>query len=180
LGRLLLSFPKGLDLQLAVEAGTQLIVAQEVTQAPNDSNQLSPMVEQVIASTGIVPREVSADSGYFGEEDIKAIERLGSEAFVATERQSHGAPVQPARGRKPSGLSFKERMARKLRTARGRRAYARRKVTVEPTFGQIKNGTTRRFSLRGLTKAKGEFSLICAVHNLVKLFRLTGIQGMAA
>jgi len=63
-------------------------------------------------------------------------------------------------------------MARKLRTLRGRKAYARRKVTVEPVFGQIKNRTLRRFSLRGLVKVSGEFSLVCAVHNLMKLFSL--------
>jgi hypothetical protein len=134
------------------------------------------MVEQVVANTGVVPAEVSADAGYFDEEDIKAVELLGAETFVATKRQGHGEPLPPPRGRTPSTLSFKERMARKLRTLRGRSAYARRKVTVEPTIGQIKNRTTRRFSLRGVKKTRGEFSLVCAVHNLVKLFRLTGAQ----
>jgi transposase len=166
------TFLQAYNAQLAVEAGTQLIVAEAVIQSTNDANQLSPMVEQVVANTGLAPDEVSADSGYFDEEDIKAVERLGTEAFVATDRQAHGAPPPPARGRIPSALNFKERMARKLRTKRGRAAYARRKVTAEPTIGQIKNRTTRRFSLRGLTKVRGEFSLICAVQNLVKLFTL--------
>jgi transposase len=174
------TFLQAFNAQLAVEAGTQLIVAEQVIQATNDANQLSPMVEQVISNTGAVPREVSADSGYFDEEDIKTVERLGAEAFVATQRQAHGAPPPPARGRTPSALNFKERMARKLRTIRGRTAYARRKVTVEPTIGQIKNRTTRRFSLRGLARVSGEFSLLCAVHNLVKLFTLTAGQLAAA
>jgi hypothetical protein len=68
-------------------------------------------------------------------------------------------------------LSFKERMKRKLLTKRGRATYARRKVTVEPVIGQVKNGTLPRFSLRGLPKVRGEFSLACAVHNLKKLWR---------
>jgi transposase len=166
------TFLQAFNAQLAVDAGSQIIVAEAVTQATNDANQLSPMVEQVVANTGIVPRQVSADSGYFCEKDIQAMERGGSEAFVATDRPKHGAPPAPPRGRTPEGLTFKERMQRKLLTVRGRRAYARRKVTVEPTFGQIKNRTTRRFSMRGLFKASGEFSLVCAVHNLVKLFTL--------
>ena len=168
------TFLQAFNAQLAVEAGSQLIVAEQVIQATNDANQLSPMVEQVVDNTGIVPRQVSADSGYFDEEDIAKVEAAGIEAFVAADRQRHGAPLPPPRGRTPNALTSKQRMARKLRTERGRRAYARRKVTVEPTFGQIKNRTLRRLSMRGLVKAGGEFSLVCAVHNLVKLFTLSG------
>lgn len=172
-------FLQAFNAQLAVEAGSQLIVAEAVTQATNDANQLSPMVEQVVANTGIVPREVSADSGYFAEEDIQVVERGGSEPFIATGRPKHGAPPSTPRGRMPANLTFKERMQRKLLTERGRRTYARRKITVEPTFGQIKNRTTRRFSMRGLFKAGGEFSLICAVHNLLKLFTATEAAQLA-
>jgi hypothetical protein len=69
-------------------------------------------------------------------------------------------------------LSFKERMKRKVLTKRGRKAYARRKVTAEPVIGQVKNTVLPRFSPRGLTKVQGEFSLACAVHNLKKLWKL--------
>ncbi|QRK10123.1 transposase [Archangium violaceum] len=62
-------------------------------------------------------------------------------------------------------------MKRKLRTKRGRKAYARRKVTAEPVIGQVKNGVLPRFSQRSLTKVRGEFSLACAVHNLKKLWK---------
>ncbi|WPB82734.1 transposase [Archangium violaceum] len=48
----------------------------------------------------------------------------------------------------------------------------RRKVTVEPVIGQVKNTVLPRFSLRSLTKVQGEFSLACAVHNLKKLWKL--------
>lgn len=170
------TFLQAFNAQIAVESGSQIIVAEDVIQSTNDANQLLPMVEQVVANTGLVPRQISADTGYFDEQDIKAAEQLGSELFVATERPKHGSPIPPPQGRMPAGLTFKERMARKLRTVRGRKAYARRKVTVEPTFGQIKNRTTRRFSMRGKQKAQGEFSLICAVHNLVKLFTLGAAQ----
>ena len=63
-------------------------------------------------------------------------------------------------------------MARKLRTKAGRAHYARRKVIVEPVFGQIKeSGGFRRFRLRGQRKVSAEWQLVCAVHNLGKLFR---------
>ncbi|WNG17945.1 transposase [Cystobacter fuscus] len=55
-----------------------------------------------------------------------------------------------------------------------RPSSARRKVTAEPVIGQVKNGTLPRFSLRGLHKVSGEFSLACAVHNLKKLWRRAG------
>ena len=63
-------------------------------------------------------------------------------------------------------------MRRKLHTRRGRQRYALRMATVEPVFGQIKQGRGfRQFLLRGLAKVNGEWSLICTGHNLLKLFR---------
>lgn len=164
------SFEQAYNAQVAVEADTQLIVAEQVLQASNDMNQLAPMVEQVEANTGLLPKELSADSGYFSKQDIEQVQSQGVECFVATGRLKHGEPPPAApRGRPPKGLSFKERMRRKLQTRRGRKAYARRKVTAEPVIGQVKNGILPRFSLRGLSKVRGEFSLACAVHNLKKL-----------
>ncbi|HET6261129.1 MAG TPA: transposase, partial [Chloroflexia bacterium] len=134
---------------------------------------LAPMVEQVQANTGLQPKQMSADTGYLCQQDVERVEGKGVECFVATGRSKHGEEAPPApRGRPPAGLSFKERMKRKLLTKRGRRAYARRKVTAEPVIGQVKNGILPRFSLRGLTKVRGEFSLACAVHNLKKLWKL--------
>ncbi len=66
-------------------------------------------------------------------------------------------------------------MRRKLATKRGKVIYAKRKVTVEPVFGQIKQARGfRQFLLRGLDKVKGEWTLICTTHNLLKLWRKTG------
>ena len=75
------------------------------------------------------------------------------------------------RGRPPGDLTAKEKMARKLRTQKGRKLYARRKTIVEPVFGQIKRcrGFVQ-FLLRGLDKMRGEWSLVCLTHNLLKLF----------
>jgi transposase len=165
-------FQQSYNAQVAVDADSQLIVAQEVGQSASDARQLEPMVEQTQKNTGLLPVQLSADSGYLCKEDIEKVEAHGVECFVATGRSKHGeAPEAAPRGRPPKGLSFKERMKRKLLTKRGRTAYARRKVTAEPVIGQVKNGTLPRFSLRGLPKVRGEFSLACAVHNLKKLWR---------
>ena len=99
--------------------------------------------------------------------------RLGVDPFVAPEKTRHGWVPPPApRGRIPQGLSARDRMRRKLRTKRGRERYALRMETVEPVFGQIKQGRGfRQFLLRGLTKVNREWLLICTGHNLLKLFR---------
>ncbi|MGH8910824.1 MAG: IS1182 family transposase [Egibacteraceae bacterium] len=167
-------FQQCYNAQVAVTVGTQLIVAADVVTAPNDKQQLQPVVAQVIANVG-VPTGVIADSGYFSEANVQALEQRPSdpiEAHIAVERQRHGAPPPgPPRGRIPTGLSPADRMRRRLRTKRGHAIYAQRKITVEPVFGQIKGRGFRRFSLRGTDRVKGEFHLVCAVHNLVKLWR---------
>ncbi len=60
-------------------------------------------------------------------------------------------------------------MAKKMETDAARETYKSRKSIVEPVFGQIKNMGFREFSVRGKEKAAGEFSLVCAVHNIKKI-----------
>lgn len=61
----------------------------------------------------------------------------------------------------------------KIDSPRGRRTYARRSGTIEPVFAQIKhNRKIRTISRRGLTAADSEWKLICATHNLLKVYRL--------
>ena len=96
-------------------------------------------------------------------------------AWTRSSRRSRPATAglcHPPRGRIPSHLSPRDRMRRKLQTRRGRQRYALRMQTVEPVFGQIKQGRGfRQFLLRGLGKVNGEWSLICTGHNLLTLFR---------
>jgi IS5 family transposase len=57
----------------------------------------------------------------------------------------------------------------RLSTEEGQNLYKKRKIEVEPVFGQIKhNRHFQRFSLRGLSKNTVEWSLICAARNLKK------------
>jgi len=61
-------------------------------------------------------------------------------------------------------------MRAKLATEQGKQLYSRRKVIVEPVFGHIKEPRGfRRFSLRGVTKVRAEWTLVCLCHNLIKL-----------
>ena len=159
--------------QAVVDHEHQVIVAGRATNQASDKRQAVAMIAEAIDSTGAVPKEVSADAGYYSAQVIDDLHALGVDPFVAPEKTRHGHHPPPApRGRIPRHLSPRDRMRRKLQTKRGRQRYALRMATVEPVFGQIKQGRGfRQFLLRGLEKVNGEWSLICTTHNLLKLFR---------
>ena len=159
--------------QTVVDHAHQVIVAARATNQSSDKQQAVGMIEETISNTGVMPREVSADAGYYSAKAVDELYALGVDPFVAPEQTRHGRVVPPApRGRIPKHLSPRDRMRRKLQTRRGRQRYALRMATLEPVFGQIKAGRGfRQFLLRGLEKVQGEWSLICTGHNLLKLFR---------
>jgi len=165
-------FIQGYNAQLAVDEKAQVIVACDVVQSANDKKQLEPMVELVEENTGQVPEQVSADAGYFSEESIMKLEEKGIDLYVSPDRLKHERMPPAAKGRIPANVSIKERMRRKLRTKRGREKYSKRKETVEPVCGQIKEARgIRRFLLRGLQRVRAEWKIICLTHNILKLFR---------
>jgi transposase len=167
------SFQQSYNCQAAVDDQAQVIVAADVAQQSNDKAQVEPMAEQVQKNTGKLPAEVSADAGYFSQHNVGYLTAAGIDPYVATGQRKHSDKSAPApRGRIPQGTTVRQRMARKLRTKKGRAAYAKRKQTVEPVFGQIKEARGfRRFLLRGLEPVRAEWRLICLGHNLLKLFR---------
>ena len=167
-------FQQAYNCQAVVDHAHQVIVAARATNQSSDKQQAAAMMQETIDNVGAVPREVSADAGYYSAKAVDELYALGVDPFVAPEQTRHGRVVPPApRGRIPSQLSPRDRMRRKLQTRRGRQRYALRMETVEPVFGHIKAGRGfRQFLLRGLEKVQGEWSLICTGHNLLKLFRL--------
>jgi transposase len=167
------SFEQSYNCQAAVDSQTQVIVAAEVTQQANDKQQVKPLVEQMKVNLGgRTPGELSADAGYYSDDNVAYLEGQAIEPFVATGRQKHGVPADPPSEPLPASAPGRDRMAAKLQTLAGKKVYSKRKETVEPVFGQIKEARgIRRFLLRGLGSVQGEWSLICATHNLLKLFR---------
>ena len=166
-------FQQSYNCQAVVDNEHQVIVAARATDQPSDKGQAVSMIEETIGNVGAVPKEVSADAGYYSAKEVEELYALGVDPFVAPEKTRHGWVPPPApRGRIPKGLSARDRMRRKLRTKRGRERYSLRMETVEPVFGQIKQGRGfRQFLIRGLAKVNREWLLICAGHNLLKLFR---------
>ena len=162
----------------AVANEDQIILAADVTDQANDKRQAVPMVDQTLENLEAagVEQPVGAaalDAGYYSEANVLALERRGIDAHIATERLKHHEEIPPVpRGRIPKDLTAKQRMARKLRTKEGRATYAKRKGIIEPIFGQLKQVLGfRQFSMRGLAAIRGEWRLMCTVHNLLKLWR---------
>ncbi len=168
------SFEQAYNCQAAVDENAQIIVATGVTQETNDKQQVEPLVENLKENLGgNKPSKISADSGYYSEDNVNYLSKQQIDTYVATGRQKHGdAPPLAPCGRIPKDATTKERMARKLRTVKGRDVYKKRKQIVEPVFGQIKEARGfRRFLLRGLDKVTAEWDLICLTHNLLKLHK---------
>ena len=167
--------------QAAVDARCQVIVAADLSNQAADAPHLPALLGQVRANAGRPARQTLADAGYYSEDNVSRIRDTGSEPLIATGRLKHTEPVPPApRGRIPQGASVKQRMARQLRTKRGRAAYARRKTIVEPVFGQLRTVQQGgQLLLRGLHAARAEWRLHCACHNLLKLFRNGGRARLA-
>jgi transposase len=171
-------FEQCYNAQAAVAAGSLLVVAVDVVQAPNDKQQLEPMLGKIEA----LPEELGAcetllaDTGYFSAGNVEACEKAGVAPLIAMGRQPHHLPLQqrfetaPAAPENPTPA---EAMAYRLKTPQGRNLYALRKQTPEPVFGIIKSVLGfRQFSLRGLENVRGEWSLVTMAWNIKRIFAL--------
>jgi hypothetical protein len=110
----------------------------------------------------------------FHGKNLKLLEKKPIDIYIAAGRQKHGQnPVRCKPGPLPKGATKVDRMRRKLQTKAGAAVYAARKAIVEPVFGQIKQGRGfRQFLLRGIRKVRGEWALVCATHNILKMYRI--------
>ena len=170
------SFVQGYNAQIAVDSAAQIIVAAEVRQESNDKQQLAPMPAQVEQNLGAKPKAATADAGYFSEDQVNDERAKDIDLYVATGKQKHGQPEAADVVALPElpaqAASASEQMKEKVKTETGRALYKMRKAIVEPVFGQIKAARgIRAFLLRGLEKVQAEWKLICATHNLLKMFR---------
>jgi transposase len=154
--------------QLAVDEASQLIVATGLTTCNADNASLLPLLDQTQTTFGVYPSAVLADAGYRGEATFQTLETRGITAYI-----SLGHEVRTAKAPNPTHVAS-QRMTDRLQSAKGRARYRRRKAIVEPVIGWIKHVLGfRRFSLRGETKARAEWSLICLATNLKRWHRLS-------
>jgi len=168
-------FEQAYNAQAAVDTDSLLVVATTLTQSSNDKQQVVPMLGQLQAlppELGRVKR-LLADTGYASEDNVNACALVKVEPLIALGRESHYGGLY-ARFAEPAPLAGKSTpmaaMRHRLQTRRGRKLYALRKCTVEPVFGLIKQVMKfRQFLLRGLSGARGEWSLVCLAWNMKRM-----------
>jgi len=172
-------FEQAYNAQATVDNASMLIVADCVSQNPNDKQELEPALDRIDA----LPRELGAvdaliaDSGYFSEVNVTSCEVKKIAPYIAPGREGHNQPLMerfleppPV----PDDADCVARMKYRLKTAAGKAIYAKRKGTVEPVFGIIKAVMGfRSFLLRGLELVTGEWELVCIAWNLKRLHVLT-------
>lgn len=168
-------FEQSYNAQAAVDTHTMLVVAAHVTQASNDKRQIVPTLDKVAA----LPQQLGcvdallADTGYFSAANVAACEARDIRPLLSMRRESHHMPVLErfaADGSAPDTDDPVARMAHRLSTQAGRALYGLRKQTVEPVFGIIKRAMGwRQMSMRGLDKARGEWSLVTMAWNIKRL-----------
>ena len=174
-------FEQCYNAQAAVAADSLLVVAVDVSQAPNDKQQLAPMLDRIAGLPDDVgrPDTLLADAGYFSAANVEACAKAGINPLIAPGRDAHHpamderfVPAPPA----PEDPTPLDTMLQRLTTPEGRALYARRKHTPEPVFGIIKSVLGfRQFSLRGLAGARGEWSLVTMAWNIKRMFNLAQV-----
>ena len=166
-------FIAGYNGQIAVDAAQQIIVAQQLGTNPADFAALVPLVDQARANLGRRLREVSGDTGFATEANLEAMAERRVRAYLSPGRIRHGE-TDPTAGRVLKRKPRMQAMADTIRRAGRKSRYRLRKQVVEPVFGHIKQARGfRQFLLRGLDKVRGEWAMVCTVHNLLKLHRAT-------
>ena len=174
-------FEQCYNAQATVAADSLLVVTIDVVQAPNDKQQLEPMLGKL----AVLPDELGnveallADNGYFGESNVNACASAGIDPVIAMGREAHhpslderfaGPPPSPPKD--PTPLAA---MDHHLKTPEGKKLYALRKQTPEPVFGIIKSVLGfRQFLLRGIDNVRGEWNLVTMAWNMKRMFVLAG------
>ena len=163
--------------QAVVDAdGSQLILAEHVSRSPSDAGELE-WAWETMSEAGMAPRRILADAGYASSDAFENLkDKVG--LYVAVSAADHGErryDFRPPRQKPPKKIKNKRllAMSEKIRSEEGRRIYAKRKSTVEPTFGIIKAPMGfRQFLLRGMDKVSTEWTLVCTAYNLKRLWAL--------
>jgi len=173
-------FEQCYNAQAVVAAGSLLVIAADVVQAPNDKQQLAPMLDKIADLPDEFGKvgELLADHGYFSEANVNACAAAGIDPVIAMGREAHhpslderlaGSPPPP---QNPSPL---QAMNHRLQTSEGKKRYALRKQTPEPVFGIIKSVMGfRQFLLRGLDRVRSEWKLVTMAWNMKRMFALAG------
>jgi transposase len=134
-------FDQHYNAQAAVEQESFLIVANGLSNHPNDKAEALPTLDALAPELG-QPEAAALDNGFFSEANIAGMAARGIEPYIATGRGAHHqswrALVTEQPARPPDDATPIVKMAYKLQTEVGQAIYRLRKCTVEPVIGIIK------------------------------------------
>jgi uncharacterized protein YecA (UPF0149 family) len=168
-------FEQSYNAQAGVDTETMMVITQHVSQACNDKREVVPTLQQIEALPEVLGEVQSliADNGFCSQANVIACNDTGVEPLLALKKHEHHEPVMQrfaADSPEPQTTDALQRMAHRLSTQAGRALYSLRKQTVEPVFGIIKRVMGwRQMSMRGLAKARGEWSLVTMAWNIKRM-----------
>ena len=164
-------FQQCYNAQVAVDGEHQLIVATELTSNASDQGAMVGLLDEVKETFDAQPETVLADAGYCNERDLSELEVRGIDGYVAPGREGNKTV-----SRDPHTHPATHCMVEKLATPAGRERYAQRKWLPEAPHGWIKEVLGfRRSRVRGLSKAQGEWDLVCLALNIKRLQPLLAV-----
>ena len=172
------SFVQAYNAQAAVDTESLLIVTSHISQKANDLKELKPTLEkleQLPDCLGEV-KNLLADAGYFSKANVMECAKHKITPYIASGRDGHNKSLEE-RFKLPPPLSDTADpvvvMKHRLKTTEGKELYAKRKSTIEPVFGIIKQALGfRQFLLRGLDSVEKEWSLVCMAWNIKRMHAL--------
>lgn len=173
-------FEQAYNAQASVDLETMCITSAHVTQAPNDKQEIAPTLEALEALPGELGRVdiMLADTGYFSESNVDECIESKITPLISSGRQKHNQPLQEKFSQPeslPDDTTSVDKIRYYLKTPEGKKLYGKRKSTVEPVFGIIKQVMGfRQFLLRGYEAVSGEWTLVSIAWNLKRMFALNG------
>ncbi len=145
---------------------------EEQLNGENDKKEVEPalvQLEQLPESLGQVEK-AALDSGFFSEHNSNCFEAKEIEPYIVSGRHSHNLSLEERLTPPPSPPINPDSVAameHRLKTEAGKQFYGKRKSTVEPVFGIIKEVMGfRRFMLRGFEAVTGEWTLVCIANKI--------------
>lgn len=163
-------FIQGYNAQ-AVVTEDQIVLAAEICTRPGDFSQLRPMLtatRQELEQAAIAerPQIALADAGFWNEEHMDALAAEGITVLIPPDAGNR-------RGERPGWTGGRYSWMRQiLKTDAGTELYRKRRITIEPVFGQTKhNRKFTQFHRRGRGAVRTEWRLLMMTHNLAKLHR---------
>lgn len=177
------TFEQAYNVQAAVDIASMLIVENHISQCANDKKEVAPFLEKLekLPEELGKARDLLADSGYFSASNVNRSELSGMTPYIAHKRDQHNTffdehilskEVLSAQAPATEQPTAVEKMASRMKSPTGKKLYAKRKSTIEPVFGIVKQVMGfRQFLLRGVVAVSGEWNLVCTAFNIKRLHR---------